>query len=98
MIYEQELVDGDKNEFEMEEELSKNLEEVVNAVLRRIPPIEFVVWDIKEDRPLPIIMGKPFLTKTQVLLDLERGEISLDIMNDKPFQNSRTYPKSVAEL
>ena len=31
LSYEQELVDGDKNEFEMEEELSKDLE-VVNVV------------------------------------------------------------------
>ena len=98
MIYEQELVDGDRNEFEMDEELSKNLEEVVNVVLGRIPPIEFVAWDIKEDHPLPIILGKPFLTTTQVLLDIERGELSSDITNDKPLQSSQAYPKSVAGL
>ena len=68
---------GDKNEFEMEEELSKNIE-VVNVVPGTIVPlIEFVVWDSKEDRPLPIILGKPFLTTRQVLLDLERGELYL---------------------
>ena len=36
-----------------------------------------MVWDIKEDRSLPIILGKPFLTTSHVLLDLERGELFL---------------------
>ena len=49
------LVEEKNKEFEMEE-LSKHLEEVVKVVPGWIvPPIEFVVWDIKEDCPLPII-------------------------------------------
>ena len=36
-----------------------------------------MVWDIKEDCPLPIILGKPFLTTSHVLCDLEREELYL---------------------
>ena len=52
--------------------------EVAKIVPRRItPPIEFVVWDIKEDQPLPIILGKPFFTTSHALLDIEIGELFL---------------------
>ena len=77
LSYEQKLVDGDMNEIEMEEELSKHQKEVAKIVLRRIVLIGFVVWDIKEDRPLPIILRKPFDTISHALLDLERGELFL---------------------
>ena len=66
------LVDGGKNELEREGELSMHQKEVAKIVLGRIAPlIEFVVWDVKEDRPLPIILGKPSLPQAINCLTLK---------------------------
>ncbi|XP_021739858.1 uncharacterized protein LOC110706271 [Chenopodium quinoa] len=38
-------------------------------------PVDFVVLDMKEDRKIPIILGRPFLATGQALIDVPEGQV-----------------------
>ena len=46
-------------------------------------PVVFVVLDIEEDKEAPIILGRPFLTTIQALIDVKSGELTLRVRNDR---------------
>lgn len=49
-------------------------------------PVDFVVLDMKEDKDIPLILGRPFLATGRALIDVENGELTFR-MNDE----SRTF-------
>nr|XP_016484033.1 PREDICTED: uncharacterized protein LOC107804628 [Nicotiana tabacum] len=53
-------------------------------------PTDFVILDCAVDKEIPIILGRPFLTKRRALMDSERNEIKFCV-NDKEvtFQASK---------
>ena len=48
---------------------------VVNFVF----PVDFVVIDIKEDKQVPLLLGRPFLATGTTLIDLKKGELTLKV-------------------
>ena len=46
-------------------------------------PADFVIYDLDEDEDSPIILGRPFLAATQPLIDVEKGELIMQINNEK---------------
>ena len=40
-------------------------------------PIDFVVIDIKEDKQIPLLLGRPFLATGATLIDVKKGELTL---------------------
>ena len=48
-----------------------------------IIPVDFIVLDIEEDQDIPIILGQPFLAMGNVVINISKGELSLNVENEK---------------
>ena len=62
-------------------------------------PADFVILDMEEDKNLPLILGRPFLTTGRALIDVEAGELIMRFQNQHIVFNvfeSMKYP-SVAD-
>ena len=55
------------------------LEDVLIKVGKFIFPVDFVVIDIKEDKQVPLLLGRPFLTIGAALIDVKKGELTLRV-------------------
>ena len=45
--------------------------------------MDFVVLNIEEDEKVPLILGRPFLATSQALIDVESGEFTLRVVDEK---------------
>jgi len=45
-------------------------------------PVDFVILEMEEDTPTPIILWRPFLATTGCYIDLKNGKLSFDIGDD----------------
>ena len=59
------------------------IEDVLVKVDKFIFPEDFIVLDMKEDKEMPIILGKPFLTTDKVIIDVQRGELKFRVQDDE---------------
>ena len=59
------------------------IEDVFVNVDKFIFPVDFVVLDMEEDREASIILGRPFLTTGQALIDVNYGELTLRVGKDQ---------------
>ena len=55
------------------------LEDVLIKVGKFIFPMDFVVTDIKEDKQVPLLLGRPFLAIGATLIDVKKGELNLRV-------------------
>ena len=55
------------------------LEDVLIKVGKFIFPVDFVVIDIEEDKQVPQLLGRPFLTIGAALIDVKKGELTLSV-------------------
>ncbi|XP_021737860.1 uncharacterized protein LOC110704389 [Chenopodium quinoa] len=53
------------------------VEDVLVTVGGLVIPVDFVVLDKKEDRKIPIILGRPFLATSQALIDVPKGQVTI---------------------
>ena len=58
------------------------LEDVLVKVDKFIFLVDFIVLDMEEDRNVPLILGRPFLTTGRALIDVQQGNLILKI-NDE---------------
>ena len=59
------------------------IEDVLIKVDKFIFLVDFMVLDMEEDEKIPLILGRPFLTISQALIDVESGELTLRVGDDK---------------
>ena len=59
------------------------IEDVLIKVDKFIIPIDFVVLDMEEDEKVPLILGRLFLATSRPLINVESGELTFRIGNDK---------------
>ena len=59
------------------------IEDILVKVDKFIFPIDFIVLNMEEDKEVPIILGRPFLATSRALIDVESGELTLRIRDDK---------------
>ena len=59
------------------------IEYVLIKIDKFIFPVNFVVLDMEEDEKVPLILGRPFLATSQALIDVESGELTLRVGDDK---------------
>jgi hypothetical protein len=45
-------------------------------------PVDFLVMEIEEDREAPLILGRPFLTTGQAMIDFKAGTLTLSVEED----------------
>ena len=55
------------------------LEDVLIKVGKFIFPVDFVVIDIKEDKQVPLLLGRLFLATGATLIDVKKGELTLKV-------------------
>ncbi|KAJ8775284.1 hypothetical protein K2173_020288 [Erythroxylum novogranatense] len=73
---------GDHETVALTEECSAILQKKLPPKLKD-PRTDFIVCDIEEDAEVPIILGRPFLATGRVLIDVEKGELTMRaILND----------------
>ncbi|GJR60975.1 putative reverse transcriptase domain-containing protein [Tanacetum coccineum] len=54
-------------------------ENVIVKIDRFVFPVNFVVLDMKEDRKIPIILGRPFLATAHAMIDVFNKKISFKV-------------------
>ena len=59
------------------------IEDVLVNVDKFIFLADFIVLDMEEDKEIPIILGKPFLATGKAMIDVQKGELKLRVMDDK---------------
>ena len=59
------------------------IEDVLVKVDKFIFPADFIVLDMEEDKEIPIILGRPFLTIGRAMIDVQRGELKLRVQEDE---------------
>ncbi|KAL0463358.1 UNVERIFIED_CONTAM: hypothetical protein Slati_0223400 [Sesamum latifolium] len=57
------------------------VEDVLVKVGKFIIPVDFIVLDMEEDKNMPLILGRPFLS-TRALIDVQKGHLTLRV-NDE---------------
>ena len=59
------------------------LEDVPLQVGKFLIPCDFVVLDMDEDFPTPLILGRPFLATAGAMIDVQTGTISFTICGER---------------
>ena len=59
------------------------LEDVLVKVDKFIFPADFIVLDMDENKEMPIILGRPYLTTGRALIDVQKGELKLRVQDDE---------------
>ena len=59
------------------------IEDVLIQVKQLVFPTDFVVMDTEEDPDIPIILGRPFLSMTNCIVDMGKGKLELSMENQK---------------
>ena len=55
------------------------IEEFLVKVEKFIFPEDFIFLDMEENKEIPIILGRPFLTTSKAMIDVHRGELKLRV-------------------
>ncbi|XP_022873332.1 uncharacterized protein LOC111392265 [Olea europaea var. sylvestris] len=63
------------------------IEKVLVKVDKFIFPVDFVVSDIEKDQEIPLILGRPFLTTGKALIDVQGGQLTLKVNEEKVMFN-----------
>ncbi|XP_062103160.1 uncharacterized protein LOC133814181 [Humulus lupulus] len=59
------------------------IEDVLVKVGKFIFPADFIILDMEEDANIPIILGRPFLATGRALIDVQKGELRLQVQNEE---------------
>lgn len=59
------------------------VDNVLVKVDKFIFPADFVVLDMEEDKNIPLILGRPFLATGAAMINVQNGELSLRVHDDK---------------
>ncbi|XP_062093785.1 uncharacterized protein LOC133799807 [Humulus lupulus] len=76
------------------------IEDVLVRVDKFIFPADFIVLDYEEDREVPIILGRPFLVTGRTLIDVQKGELTMRVQDEKVTFNvfkAMRFPDEVEE-
>jgi len=72
------------------------LEDVLVKVDKFIFPVDFVVMDMEEYSEVPLILGRPFMNTTSILVDVNDDQIKLRVNDEEVTFNvlkSMNHPK-----
>ncbi|XP_024980870.1 uncharacterized protein LOC112517718 [Cynara cardunculus var. scolymus] len=78
----------------------RKIEDVLVQVDKFIFPADFIILDFEADKDIPIILGRPFLATERTLIDVQKGELTKRLQDQKvTFNvfNSLKYPHYLEE-
>ncbi|GJW28126.1 reverse transcriptase domain-containing protein [Tanacetum coccineum] len=64
------------------------IENVLVGIDKFTFPVDFIILDIPEDFMTPLILGRPFLSTTNAIINVFKAKITLSVRNDKIFFKS----------
>ncbi|KAM6586871.1 hypothetical protein CsatA_009476 [Cannabis sativa] len=76
------------------------IEDVLVQVDKLIFPADFIILDYEADRDVPIILGRPFLATGRTLIDVQNGELTMRVNDQKvTFNvfNAMRFPDEIEE-
>ncbi|XP_060969103.1 uncharacterized protein LOC133036595 [Cannabis sativa] len=76
------------------------IEDVLVQVDKFIFPADFIILDYEADREVPIILGRPFLATGRTLIDVQNGELTMRVNDQKvTFNvfNAMRFPDEIEE-
>ncbi|XP_062093845.1 uncharacterized protein LOC133799874 [Humulus lupulus] len=59
------------------------IEDVLVKVDKFIFPADFIILDYEKDREVPIILGRSFLATGRTLIDVEKGELTIQAQDEQ---------------
>ncbi|XP_006590017.1 uncharacterized protein [Glycine max] len=59
------------------------IEDVLIQVKQLVFPTDLMVMDIEEDPDIPIILGRPFMSMTNCIVDMGKGKLELGVEDQK---------------
>jgi len=59
------------------------IENLLVKVDKFLFPIDFAVMDIKEDVDKPLILGRPFMKITKVIIEVDKGKLKVCVENEE---------------
>ena len=59
------------------------VEDLLVKVDKFLFPVDFVVMNIKEDVDVPLILGRPFMKTTKVIIDADKGKLKVCFENEE---------------
>ena len=59
------------------------VEDVLVKVGKLIFPVDFIILDMKEDKDIPIILGRPLLATGGAIIDVRCGKLTLQVDDEK---------------
>jgi len=59
------------------------VEDLLVKVDKFLFPVDFVVMDIEEDVDVPLILGRPFMRTTKVIIDVDKGKLKVCVENEE---------------
>ena len=54
------------------------IEDILVKVDKFIFLKNFIILDMEEDKEIPIILGRPFLTTGRVMIDVQKGRVEIE--------------------
>ncbi|XP_038882203.1 uncharacterized protein LOC120073423 [Benincasa hispida] len=74
------------------------IEDVLMQVDKFIFLADFVILDYEVDREIPIILGRPFLATGRALIDVQKGELTIQVVDQEVkfnVLNALKYPEDI---
>ena len=59
------------------------VEDLLVKVDKFLFPVDFVVMDIEEDVDVPLILGRPFMKTTKVIIDVDKGKLKVCVEDEE---------------
>jgi len=59
------------------------VEDLLVKVDKFLFPVDFVVMDIEEDVDVPLILGRPFMKTTKVIIDVDKGKLKICVADEE---------------
>jgi len=59
------------------------VEDLLVKVDKFLFPVDFVVMDIEEDVDVPLILGRPFMKTTKVIIGVDKGKLKVCVENEE---------------
>ena len=58
------------------------VEDILVKVDKFTFPVDYFIMDMKEDEEVPLILGRPFMKTTRLIVDVEKGELQVTAQDD----------------
>ncbi|KAA3465560.1 hypothetical protein EPI10_000714 [Gossypium australe] len=63
--------------------LEEKIEDVLVCVDKFIFPADFIILDFEADKKVPIILGRPFLDTSRTRIDVQKGELTMQVQDEQ---------------